>query len=181
MVGPQAFLVSLTGHDAPGKIAAITGVLFEIGANLCDSAFNQLGAGYEFSAITEFPHGMDRDDICTALRSLDELADCDIRIVALSFAAGREGEYRASHNISFSGGDRPGLVARISEVLADHGANILRMTSQRVKESTGFDYRTYFEVEIPSENQRKLEAAIYNTAGSLRLDCQFEPLKNPAI
>ena len=67
-------------------------------------------------------------------------------------------------------------MARISDVLVEYGANIVRMSSKRTAVDSGFDYRTRFAINLGKGRFAALEAALYNTAGSLRLNCGVEAI-----
>ena len=69
------------------------------------------------------------------------------------------------------GADRPGLVARLAEVFAEFGANIVRMDSEHIPGGGEGDYLIRFEVWLPPERAASCLAAADNTAGSLGLSC----------
>ena len=168
------YLISIMGRDQTGVVSAVTGYLFEIGANLADSAFAVLGEAFEFSCVAEFAAGASSEEVLEGLTALDLLVGARITVTAFPFALRRGASATITHVVDISGGDRPGLVARISEVLVDYNANIVRMSSKRVPSGDGFDYRTRFAINVGEGRFTALEAALYNTAGSLRLDCGVE-------
>nr|WP_281500835.1 ACT domain-containing protein [Kordiimonas marina] len=102
------------------------------------------------------------------------MEDARITVAPFPFNLVRGDSAAITHVVEISGGDRPGLVARISEVLMEYGANIVRMSSKRIPSKDGFDYRTRFAISAGPERFEQLESALYNTAGSLRLDCKVE-------
>ena len=55
-------LVSIIGPDRVGLVSAVTSRLFDLGADLGDTSFAVLGGGAEFTAICEFPGGMELED-----------------------------------------------------------------------------------------------------------------------
>lgn len=178
MTAPSSdkFLISIIGRDRRGVVSAVTGYLFEIGANLADSAFAVLGEGFEFSCVAEFGAGAEAEEVSAGLSSLDALEGARITVSSFPFGLDRADSAVITHVVDISGGDRPGLVARISEVLMDYDANIVRMSSKRMPTGTGFDYRTRFAINVGEGRVSALEAALYNTAGSLRLDCGVEAI-----
>ncbi len=88
----------------------------------------------------------------------------------------RSDDARVTHVVKITGGDRPGLVAGMSEVLVKYNVNIVRMNSHRISTGAGTEYKTSFAVSIPKQERDAVEAALYNTAGSLRLDLLVEAL-----
>jgi glycine cleavage system transcriptional repressor len=165
------FLISIMGRDKVGVVSAVSGYLFEIGANLADSAFAVLGEGFEFSSVAEFGAGVDSGEIEAGLAQMEALAGARITVSRFPFELLRGESGHITHVVEITGGDRPGLVARISEVLVQYGANIVRMSSRREASADGFNYRTRFAVNVDERRLKALENALSNTAGSLRLEC----------
>ncbi len=173
----ENFLISIIGRDQVGVVSEVTGFLFDIGANLADSSYAVLGEGFEFSAVASFGAGQAIEDVSAGLSALPLLADARVTVVPFDFATARGDSATITHTVEITGGDRPGLVARISEVLVDYDANIVRMSSKRHTDDAGeAHYRTRFAVCIDGARADAVEAALYNTAGSLRLECTLEPV-----
>ena len=167
----SAVLISIFCPDRTGLIAAITGRLFEIGADLGDTSFAMLGSGAEFTSVCDLPADIGAQDLEADLATLPELAGAriSVRPFELAPAAGPLG--RGSHRIVLSGGDRPGLIARLSEVFGQFQANIVRLDAQRVPEQ-GL-YVTRLAVAIPARAEACLNT-VANTAGELNLSCYVE-------
>lgn len=170
----DTFLISIMGRDKVGVVSGVTSYLFETGANLADSAFAVLGEGFEFSCVAEFEAGATADEIENGLNELEALKDARITVSRFPFALLRGETGQITHVVEITGGDRPGLVSRVSDVLVEYGANIVRMSSRRVASGEGFDYRTRFAVNVEGGRLSALENALSNTAGSMRLDCKVE-------
>jgi glycine cleavage system transcriptional repressor len=164
-------LITVFCPDRTGLVAAITGRLFELGANLGDTTFAMLGTGAEFTSVSEIPADLTPAELENDLAALPELknARLSVRAFEMETASGPQG--RISHRITLSGGDRPGLVARLSEVFGSFKANIVRMDAQRVPEQ-GL-YVTRFAVSIPERAEACLNT-VANTAGELNLSCLIE-------
>lgn len=166
-----AVLISISCPDRPGLVAAITGRLFDLGVNLGDTSFAMLGTGAEFTSVCEMPLALDMAEMHQELARLPELAGARIAIRPFELEADHGDLGRITHRITVSGGDRPGLVARLSEVFGQFRANIVRMDAQRVPEQDL--YVTRFSVCIPARAEACL-ATITNTAGELHLTCHTE-------
>ena len=164
-------LISIFCPDRTGLIAAIAGRLFEVGANLGDSSFAMLGSGAEFTSVCEIPRDLSAAEIEADLASLPVLAGARISVRPFELEAAQGPLGRITHRVTVSGGDRPGLVARLSEVFGEFQANIVRMDAQRIPEQGV--YVTRFSVSIPHRVQACL-ATIGNTAGELNLSCHVE-------
>ena len=169
----QTFLISISGADRVGVISSVSGTLYDAGVNLADASFAVLGEGFEFSALGEVEASVGASDIHAALSALACLEDARISVEPAPYASERLERGAVTHIVEFSGGDRPGLVARMSEVLQNHNANIVRMTSRRTERGGTDDYRTRFAVNVAAAEVEALENALFNTAGSLGLACEM--------
>ena len=164
-------LISVFCPDRTGLVAAIAGRLFDVGANLGDSSFAMLGGGAEFSSVCEIPPDLTPAEVEAELTALPVLAGAQISVRAFELEAAHGPLGRITHRVIVSGGDRPGLVARLSEVFGEFQANIVRMDAQRVPEQGV--YVTRFSVSIPNRVDACL-STIANTAGELNLSCHVE-------
>lgn len=166
-------LISIVSPDQIGLIAAVTGRLYEAGANLADTSFSVLGSGCEFSCLAELPRGVGLEDIRRELTDLTVLAGADVKVSLFQYTPEHLGSAAVTHVIEIDGGDRPGLIARLSEVLMNYDANVVRMNSRRLYRGDGSSrYVTSFEVSIPPAREEGCLSAVHNTAGQLNLDCR---------
>ena len=85
------------------------------------------------------------------LELVPELEDAQIRVVPYGFDAQPGPMGRITHRIEVSGGDQLGLIARLAEIFAQNGANIVRLDAQKLSEMEGGRYVTRFSVWLPAE------------------------------
>ena len=160
-------LVSIVCQDRVGLIAAVTGRLFDLGANLADTTFAVLGQAAEFTGICDLPDEQDPAAVQAALEELPELAQAEILVRAFGLGPRDAALGRATHSIECIGQDRPGLVARLTEVFGAFEANIVRMNTERVAGAEGDDYVIRFAVAIPGKRAEACLATLSNTAAAL--------------
>jgi glycine cleavage system transcriptional repressor len=67
------------------------------------------------------------------------------------------------------GADRPGLVARVSEVLAGHQVNIVGLETRLVGEPNPV-YAMHFELEVPAGLASHVQADLDAVAGELGVE-----------
>lgn len=174
-------LVSIVGPDRVGLVSAITGRLFDLAANLGDTSFSVLGGGAEFTAICEFTSDMDLETLERELEALPELDGAEVNVSRFDLAAVHPASETITHMFTVSGGDSPGLMARLCEVFEQFGANIVRMNSERVPVSAsqqdGNLYVITTAVAIPEGSAKTCIATIANTAGELGLDYDYTQVK----
>jgi glycine cleavage system transcriptional repressor len=170
-----AALISVTGEDRLGLISELTARIFDLGGNLGDTTFAVLGSGFEFSAVVEFPGQLVLEDIGNELRSLPLLSETSFDIQPFRYDTKHSDSGRITHRVRISGGDQPGLVARLSEVFVNFDANVVRMNCESLEGAGGkIEYVTRFGVSIPAERAAACLAAVGNTAGQLDMVCTWD-------
>lgn len=168
-------LISIICADRTGLIAAITGRLYDLGANLGDTTFAVLGGGAEFTTICELPDGLSLEAVERDLGALPELAGARLKVRSFGFQPVHGPTARVTHRIKIVGDDSPGLIARLSEVFVGFGANIVRLNSERIPGGSGAKYLSRLDVSIPEGKAESCLATVANTAGELRLSCKWTP------
>lgn len=165
-------LISVLCPDEPGLVSAITGCLFDLGVNLGDASFAVLGEGAEFASLCELPPGLELGSVEAALNLLPELARAEISVRPFQMSPDHGPMGEVTHQIEVSGGDQPGLVARICETLQQYNANIVSLTAGRSSQS-GDVYVVRLSVWLPPENADACLATVSNTAQHLQLRCRW--------
>lgn len=172
---PVSVLITLFCPDRTGLVAAVAGALFDLGACLGDTTFAVLGEAAEWSAIAEIPADVSLDDVTQALSRLPETAGGRLSVEPFGMSATTGPSARITHRVLLSGGDRPGLIARLAEVFQQYGANIVRLNATRLPDgSNQHQYMVRVAVSIPAPVQERCLATIVNTAGELGLGCAWE-------
>jgi glycine cleavage system transcriptional repressor len=171
-------LVSILCRDRVGLVSAIADCLFTAGINLRDTSFAVLGQGAEFTSVCELPEGIDAAALEAELARLPELAEAQIRVLRYRFDPQSGPMGKITHRVEVSGGDQLGLIARLSDIFAENGANIVRLDAQKLPEHEGGRYVTRFSVWLPPGRAELCLAAVDSTAGSLGLQCRAEAVGN---
>ncbi len=166
--------ISVLTADRTGLIAAIAGRLFDLGANLGDTTFAVLGEGAEFISIADLPAGVRPSDVKAALSALPEVAGGQVEVAPYVFKPRFGPSARVTHRITVSGGDQPGLVARLAEAFGQYGANIVHLEAQKTVDPAPGRYLTRFAVFIPEGSAERCLATVGNTAESLNLTVTVE-------
>ena len=178
MATENIMLVTITGPDQVGVVSSVTACLFDLGANMGDTAFSVLGAGFKFTGVADFHAEMSPNMVLHELSALEPLKDAEIEVTPFKFDKDHPGNATPSHRISVHGGDQPGLLARLSEVFTEYGANIVRLNSMLLTLRNGETvYNTQIDVHIPPMAEERCLAAINNTTGQMNLNCQSVKLE----
>ncbi len=172
-------LVSILCPDRVGLVSAIADCLFSAGVNLRDTTFAVLGKGAEFTSVCELPEGVTAHGLRDELELVPELEGAQIRVSPYGFDPQPGPMGRITHRVEISGGDQLGLIARLSEIFTQNGANIVRLDAQKLPDAEGGRYFTRFAVWLPPERAALCLAAVANTAGSLGLASRVEAVATP--
>lgn len=165
--------VTAVGPDRPGIVAAVTGVLLRHGGNLEDTAMTRLGGHFAMVLVVEVPGDEDAGALESALA--EETSPLGLTVTVRAIAdladAGDDGEPWA---VTVHGGDRPGIVHRVTSLLAEHGANIVDLATRRITTDAGAGYVVLLEVLIPGD-AAALTAALDAAAAELGVDINLRP------
>jgi glycine cleavage system transcriptional repressor len=117
------------GRDRPGVVAAVTEALLAHGVNIQDAQAAVLKGHFALVFVLEAPPGTDAGAV---RKSLDDVAErVGLEGLLLSETHPDEPLPRvATHVVTVSGVDRPGIVHAVSRTLADQGITIVEMRSQ---------------------------------------------------
>lgn len=166
--------ITIACPDRTGLIAEVAGCLYDLGANLGDTSFAVLGAAAEFTSVCELPDGVGLDAVRERLAGLAVLQGAEILVKPFTLDPVHGPSGRVSHHVAVSGADRPGLIARLCEVFAEFGANVVQLNSERLPGPGGDAYVVRFAVSIPPARAEACLATVSNTAEGLQLTCRVE-------
>lgn len=173
----RLFRISIFCPDKVGLISSVTAKLFDLGANLGDTSFAVLGTGAEYTAVCSVPESLDEAEIENQLQILPELSSAEIRVAPFRLQTVHSSSATMTHHILVQGGDNPGLVARLTEVFVEFGANIVRLNTDVIPSNPGDQYRIDIKAHIPDKSVQACLAVIENTASMLQMSCFIESLK----
>jgi glycine cleavage system transcriptional repressor len=122
---PHQLAVTAIGTDRPGIIARVTGVLHEHGGNLEDSSMTILGGHFAIMLLVSCDAAPDALE--EALRTATE--DLGLVVTVRPVGPGADSA-PATHVLSVYGSDRPGIVAEVTDVLAEEGINVTDLTTR---------------------------------------------------
>ena len=145
--------VSAVGLDRPGIIAGVAERLAAHGANVTDSRMAILRGHFAMTLIVE---GAEREALAADIATLGTLETWSVTEVAEA-AANPRSEPNAV--VSVHGADHPGILAAVTRVLADAGANVCDLQTRLAGEL----YVMIIDVAVPPE-AGDLEARLQEVA-----------------
>ncbi|MDP9072158.1 MAG: ACT domain-containing protein [Actinomycetota bacterium] len=169
------FAISAVGADRPGIVAAVTGVLVDHGCNLEDTSMSILRGHFAMMMVVAAPDGLDGATLEEALaapaRHLDLVVA--VRPIDDEVPASPEGE---AWNVAVYGADRPGIVHRVTSLLAEAGANVVDLDTRVIGEPGRPVYAMVLDVCLPlGTDGRELAADLDALAQELGVECSAHP------
>ena len=167
--------VTAVGADRPGIVAAVTSVLVERGCNLEDTSMSILRGHFAMVLIVAAPEGVSaaelERDVSEGTAELDLVVS--VRAIADVEAPPTAGE---SWTVTVYGADRPGIVHRITQVLADLDVNVVDLTTRVASPDDHPVYAMLLEVTLPPAlDGATLADQLDAAAGSLGVECSLHP------
>lgn len=164
--------VTVIGNDRPGIVAGVTKVLFDEGCNLEDVTSTILRGHFSMVLIVRPPDGVTSEDLGAALgptaealglvvtaRPVDEI---ETRVTA------------PTHMVSVYGADKPGIVYRVAQALAEAGANVTDLTSRVIGEPDDPVYALMLEVAAEGVD---VGSVVSQAVSDLGVDTSVHPIE----
>ena len=176
----RRWIVTALGKDRPGIVAGVAKVLYELGCNLEDSAMTRLEGEFTIMLIFSVPANVKPEALTRAFRPLERNLRLAVLLKPLTgWEAGRPRKRGQAHLISVYGADKPGIVFRISEMLARAGVNITDVHTHRSPAGRGRTqpslYMLLLEVELPAGRAAALERKLRLAAKRLGVTVSLRP------
>jgi glycine cleavage system transcriptional repressor len=169
------YAVTAIGADRPGIVAAVTGVLMEQGCNLEDTSMTILRGHFAMMLVVAGPPASDAAHLDEALAGAASDLDLVVAVRAIDddVPLSPEGE---AWTVAVYGGDRPGIVHRVTAALAAVGANVVELTTRVI----GGDERPVYAMVLgvtlpPGTDGAVVSRDLSKLAAELGVECSMHP------
>ncbi|KAG8470809.1 hypothetical protein KFE25_009230 [Diacronema lutheri] len=173
-------LVTVHGVDRPGMVAAASRAVFDAGGNLTTGKMIKLGGEFAVMMHVECePAQLSQLRENLHAKKSTALAGCDVetrQVVVVNDGSPRPAY---SAHVRLTGPDQPGLVMRLTELLAQHGLNVEHIqTEQHVPPRNASKPRLFSLCGIVSSqlepDSRAIEDSIKQMRDELNVTCMIE-------
>ncbi|WP_428609835.1 glycine cleavage system protein R [Sedimenticola sp.] len=159
-------MLTLVGADQPGIVGRVTSALYRAGWNLGEASMIRLGGNFTIMMMVT-----GEGEVEAVLQPVaDELS---LHMHVDDIAGSLHQHVVPNIQVRVAGADRAGIVAQVTEVLAQHGCNILELESDVAGSSERPVYIMHIQgyAELPLES---LEAALDNLGD---IDVNVSPIE----
>jgi glycine cleavage system regulatory protein len=165
-------VLTLIGPDRPGLVEAVAAVVASHGGNWLESRMARLAGKFAGILRIEVP-----SDKAAALQAA--LADLDargLRVVGEPSGGAGEATPGRTLDLELVGLDRPGIVREISQLLANSGANVEELATDRTSAPMSGEmlFQAKARVRLPSNaDLSTLRAALERLASDLMIEIRL--------
>ena len=182
----RAWILTALGKDRPGIVAQVTEVLFRLGCNLEDSAMTRLAGEFSVMLVFSAPSRLSQERLERGFARVAGQLQLAVHLTALSHAGLTRATLGPPYLISVYGADRPGIVYRVSQLLARLRINITDVSTHRTPATTGRRtkplYLMLLEVELPRRiSPGRLEQRLRSLAKQLGVAVSFRSAETQVL
>jgi glycine cleavage system transcriptional repressor len=177
MASSRLAAVTVVGMDRPGIVAAVTKTLYEVGCNLEDATSTILRGHFTMTLIVGAPGEMNAETLEHVMQAV--ASEFSLLITVRPVETVHERAPDPTHMISVYGADKPGIVYRVTELLAERGDNITDLTSRVIESGDEPVYAVMLEVAL--SDPAATEAALDSLQGDLGLDVTVRPIETDVL
>ncbi len=164
------YMLTVVGEDRPGIVAKITHALHEGGCNMGEASMMRLGGN--FSIMLMVGSDTRRRDIENMVEPVADSLGLHVHVDTIKGSLHKH--VIPDVRISVSGADRAGIVAEVTNALAEAGLNILDLESDVAGTESSPVYIMHVE-GIATEGIESLEAII-NLFSGQGIDISIQPV-----
>jgi glycine cleavage system transcriptional repressor len=172
-MSPAPISVTVVGKDRPGIVSAVSEALFELGCNLEDATSTILRGHFSMMLVVRPPEGTSAEAVNERLERVGTALG--LVVAAQPMEDSDTDPPIPSHMVSVYGGDRPGIVFRVADVLVKTGANITDLTSRLIGTDEAPVYAVMMEAALVDPGAT--EASLERLREELGLDVSVHPLE----
>jgi glycine cleavage system transcriptional repressor len=167
--------VSAIGADRPGIVAAVTGALVDEGCNLEDTSMSILRGHFAMMLVVSVPTGTTAAAVEAAIEAATGELDLVVVVRPIDEEVHRSPPGEA-WTVSVYGADRPGIVHRVTSLLAEEGVNVVDLTTRVIGDDERPVYAMFLDVTVPpGADAPVLVDRLRELAGELGVSCSAHP------
>jgi glycine cleavage system transcriptional repressor len=174
-------VISAVGVDRPGLVAAMTHAIAESGGNIEDSSMTRLAGQFAMIVIVSVSTLQQVTSLKQQLVRLEDAlylrSQCSVLATPVTNTATVAPSKEEAFILTVAGADRTGITAAVSELLAQHEANITDLNAHRLPKQVPPVYIMVVEFTLASADAATLLTQALQALGQkLNLDVSLRPV-----
>jgi glycine cleavage system transcriptional repressor len=171
-------MLTAFGQDRPGIVAAVAEGLFQLRCNIEDTCMTRLREEFTMMVMVKLPTEVLPDQLATRMASFTDPLGLTVLCREVPKQTPLTQTDATTYMLSVYGADRPGIVAKVARLVADHGGNITDMNTRVIGTPERPVYVMLLEVLLPSTQEpTQLESALQGLKVSLDVDVSFRTIE----
>jgi glycine cleavage system transcriptional repressor len=151
MIGRARYhLLTASGKDRPGIVAGVAKAVYELGGNIEDASMTRLGGEFTMMLVVGIPAKQTPASLAKALKPFQKKLALTFSSRPIPPALARNASQKQPrYMLSVYGTDKPGIVHRIAQALADHKISITDLNTRILQRPAGGVYVMLLEIQVP--------------------------------
>jgi glycine cleavage system transcriptional repressor len=177
-------IITAAGQDRPGIVARFSQVLYETGCNIEDTSMTILRGEFAMILIVRLPRKPGLHEIRRRLKKVQTALGLSLLLKSLSSSEARRDQHRVGRSfiLSVYGADKPGIVYRVTRLIASHRINITDMNTRVIGPRDEPIYIMILEMEIPKKvKAQTLKAKLNQLRKELNVDMTLHPAESAQL
>lgn len=178
-------LVAITavGSDRPGIVSRVSGALYHFGCNLEETTMTRLRDQFAMLLLVRLPAGRSLPELEEALQV--PAASLGLSLVVRPLPGTSEEtptQVGEGYIVRVYGADQPGIVHRVTTVLAERGLSITDLNTRVIPGAGGPVYVMLLELDAPdTETAESLQSEMERLRRELGVEIGLEALEREAL
>ena len=144
----RRYIISLTGANRVGVLAAVTTALDELRGNLWEASISVMPPYCSILLAADFPEDRTADIVSDHIRDLCRPYDVKVRLTEPAADSGILTPPSAKYVLTVRGSDKPGMLRLLSTKMAELGVDIRNLYAERCERDQTFSME--LELAIPA-------------------------------
>lgn len=173
----KRYIISLTGANRVGILAAVTTALDELRGNLWEASISVMPPFCSILLTADFPKTRTADVVSDHIRDLCRPYAVEVRLSEPDGELNEAGEATPAvkYMLTVCGADQPGLLRLLSNKLSELNIDIRNLYAERCEQDQTFSME--LELAVPaSVDAAQADAQIASRCAEVGLQSKFEPM-----
>ncbi len=169
------FVITAFGEDKPGIVEKITKILFEKNLNIEDSSMTRLNNEFTVMLVVASENDISEEELKKEFEKVEKEMKLFINVKEIpEEIIENKKEIGEIYNLIVYGADKPGIVYKVSKLLADKNINISDLRTEKSKDL----YVMAIEAEVPKiTNMEEFEKELERLKDEMNVDISIEKVE----